>query len=66
MTTDHNGFIVDSSIVAGMALSVTVSGWTTFATASASRADSYTTIRTTSVGVIDFTLNIPIDAGCRI
>lgn len=65
-TRDLYGGEVDSSETAGIAISFKVTGWATFGSVAISRTDTMTTVAELSTGKIYFSLDLPMDAGCRI
>lgn len=66
VTTDLNGGIIDSSIVGGLNITLTVDTWAVMDLAVFSRIDVMTTIRQPSSGQMNIGVAIPIDAYCRI
>lgn len=66
VTMDGGTGEIDSTVTAGITLSIMVTDWTTFSSMSISRVDTMTTVGEPSVGQIKFTVDLPIDANCRI
>jgi hypothetical protein len=66
ITTDSKGGEVDSTLVAGISIAIQVTLPTSFNSISFSRVDTMQTVGEPSEVKFDFTLDLPIDAGCRI
>ena len=66
VTTDLNGGIIDSSIVGGLNITLTVDTWAVMDLAVMTRIDVMSTIRQPSSGQMNIGVAIPIDAYCRI
>ncbi len=78
MTMDQYGGIIDSSIVGGLDITLTVNEWTTLSTARVTRYEITeasmmagdvtisTTVREESAGKMEIGIEVPVDPGCRI
>lgn len=65
-TRDIYGGEVDSSSVAGITMTLMVTGWAAFDSIALTREDTQTTVAELSTAKFYFNLALPVDAGCRI
>ena len=66
VTTDSAGGFLDSTVIAGITISIQVTDWASFGSLSLQRVDTMQTVGELSVGSIQFFLDLPIDANCRL
>jgi hypothetical protein len=66
VTTDSVGGQIDSTFISKLKIEFRVTSFTEFTSISISRMDDEQIVGELSTGRIDFTLELPIDANCRI
>lgn len=66
ITTDAVGGEIDSTVIAGLVITLQVTMWTSFYSITLSRVDTMTTVGELSTVKFYFNLDLPVDSNCRI